>query len=584
MSYRGVDTQSSRRGDSPDALWRRRFRAARVSLPAWAREAPERCVYASNASGKWEVYAWNLAADEHRQVTDRPEGTLRAKPDPTGEQIWWFDDDQGNEYGRWVLEPFAGGDGPRPAAPDLAPAYGAGLALAPGLAVIGRSDDGGTTIHAVRGDGPAELLYEHREDAGVGGLSRDGALLAITHSEHGDSRHPDLRVLDLAGLSVADLSDGPGRGLYPLGWSRVPGDQRLLVEHERGEQARPLVWSPETGEEVLVEVDLPGEVSASWYPDGESLLLVHDFRGRSELFRHDLATGALEPLPTEPGTVTGARIRPDGELWYSWSSAGRPPEVRRSATADGVLLRPPGEGAPPGVAYDDLAVDGVHGFRPESHDVDAFAPEAQAWADHGFAVALVNYRGSTGYGREWRDAIEGRPGLTELEDVARVRDHLVAAGLADPERTVLAGHSWGGYLTLLGLGTQPERWALGIAGVPVADYLAAYEDEMEPLKAFDRALFGGSPDDVPEKYVERSPITYVDHVRVPVMILAGENDPRCPIRQIDNYLGRLAGLGKPHEVYRYDAGHGSLVIEERIRQVEAMIAFAARHLGTAEPA
>ena len=84
-------------------------------------------------------------------------------------------------------------------------------------------------------------------------------------------------------------------------------------------------------------------------------------------------------------------------------------------------------------------------------------------------------------------------------------------------------------------------------------------------------------------YRRTSPMTYVDQVRVPVLILAGANDPRCPIRQIENYLARLEELGRPHEVYRYDAGHGSLVIEESIRQVEAQLAFASRNLGTPPP-
>ena len=203
--------------------------------------------------------------------------------------------------------------------------------------------------------------------------------------------------------------------------------------------------------------------------------------------------------------------------------------------------------------------------------------------DHGFAVVLVNYRGSTGYGTAWRDALEGNPGLTELEDIAKVHDWAVASGLADPERVVLSGGSWGGYLALLGLGTQPERWSLGVAAVPVADYVAAYQDEMEPLKAFDRSLFGGSPPDIPEVYRKRSLITYVEQVRVPVMILAGENDPRCPIGQIENYLSRLRELGLPHEVYRFDAGHGSLVIEETLQQLAAEISFVAEHLGTPPP-
>ena len=149
---------------------------------------------------------------------------------------------------------------------------------------------------------------------------------------------------------------------------------------------------------------------------------------------------------------------------------------------------------------------------------------------------------------------------------------------------MLSGASWGGYLTLLGLGTQPERWALGLGLVPVADYIAAYEDEMEPLKAYDRSLFGGvSPTDDPQRYIQRSPLTYIENVRVPMLILAGENDPRCPIRQIDNYVARLRELGMPHEVVRYDAGHGSLRTEERIRQLEAQLEFVARYLGTTPP-
>ena len=146
---------------------------------------------------------------------------------------------------------------------------------------------------------------------------------------------------------------------------------------------------------------------------------------------------------------------------------------------------------------------------------------------------------------------------------------------------MIAGYSWGGYLTLLALGAQPARWAAGVAGVPVADYVAAYEDEMEPLRAYDRALFGGSPQDVPAAYRDSSPLTFVENVRVPVLVLAGENDPRCPIRQIDNYLDELARLGARYAVYRYDAGHGSMVVAERLRQLSCEIAFVRDALETA---
>ncbi|MBI2940540.1 MAG: S9 family peptidase [Chloroflexi bacterium] len=580
-----------------EAAWRRRFRAARLSLPSWARDEPERLLYASNASGKWELSVWDRRTTVHRQVTDRPAGTMHGELDPTGEWIWWFDDDTGNEIGRWVAEPFAAGE--RVAvAPDVPPAYSAGLAIARSFAILGSSTDEGSSVHLVRPGEPSRLLYTHREHAEVAGLSRDETLVCLSHSEHGDSRHPALRVIDLGGRPLAHLWDGPGRGLWAAGWSPVVGDQRLLVQHERRDLGRPLLWRAETGDVRELEVDLPGEVEAAWYPDASALLLSHDYRGRVELYRLDLASGALARIDTEPGTITQARARPDGEIWYAWTSSSTPAEIRANGR---VLLSPPGERAPGGAAYSEHTVAGVHLFLaepaaprphptifqvhggPHAHDYDAFAPRAQAWVDHGFAVVLVNYRGSTGYGKAWRDALEGNPGLTELEDVARVHDWVVAAGIADPGRVVLAGSSWGGYIALLGLGVQPERWSLGIAGVPVADYVAAFADEMEPLKAFDRALFGGSPDEVLDAYHRRSPLTYAERLRVPVMVLAGANDPRCPIRQIDNYLARLRELGKPHEVYRYDAGHGSLVIDENIRQIEAQIAFLAKHLGTPAP-
>ena len=156
----------------------------------------------------------------------------------------------------------------------------------------------------------------------------------------------------------------------------------------------------------------------------------------------------------------------------------------------------------------------------------------------------------------------------------------MAAGTVDPERVVVEGWSWGGYLALLAAGTQPQRWAAALAGVPVADYLAAYADEMEPLRAFDRALFGGSPEQVPEVYRASSPLTYVAAVAAPVLVLAGENDPRCPIRQVENYLSALADTGRvPYEVSRFDAGHGSLVVEETMHHAATEVAFARRACG-----
>ena len=302
-------------------------------------------------------------------------------------------------------------------------------------------------------------------------------------------------------------------------------------------------------------------MAAEWYPDGSALLVAHGFEARSDLWRYDLASGELARVETPPGTVSGASARPDGTVEYLWSSAAEPSVVR--STNGKVVLDPPGPKSPGSVPVEDVWVDGpggrihalvqrpagttgplptvfdIHG-GPTWHDSDSFAAGPAAWVDHGYAVVRVNYRGSTGYGRAWTDALKHRVGLIELEDIAAVRAWAVDSGLADPERLVLTGGSWGGYLTLLGLGTQPDAWTVGIAAVPVADYVTAYHDEMEALKAMDRTLLGGTPEEVPERFAASSPLTYVDAVKAPVYISAGVNDPRCPIRQIDNYVDRLA--------------------------------------------
>jgi acetyl esterase/lipase len=581
-----------------EGAWRRRFRATMASLPVWAEDRPERLLHVANDEGRFELYGWDLGTGARRRLTSRPEGTRRGDIEPGGERVWWFDDEGGSEHGTWRSQPFQGGPAD-PAASGLPAAYSSGLALGRDLAVVGSTDDEGSAVHLVRPGTEPTLLYSHGQYASVASLSRDGNLLAIEHSEHGDSRHPALRVLLTSGEPVADLWDGPDLGLSAGEWSPVHGDQRLIIFHERQGLRRPAVWSPQAGECRRPALDLPGEVGARWYPDASSLLLRHQNGGRTELYRLDLGDDRLEPLSLPTGSVDACAVRPDGRVWMEHSSGERPP-----ALLDGqrTLFEPAGGPPPGGVAYQDLHVGEIHGFwvappavsppyptlflvhgGPAAHDRDAFSPRVQAWVDHGFAVALINYRGSTGYGREWRDALQGNPGFTELEDIWTVRAHLVGKGVADPSRLVLGGGSWGGYLTLLGLGLHPEDWSLGLALVPVADYVAAYEDEMEPLRAFDRALFGGTPEEIPQHYVERSPITYVDRVRVPVLITAGRNDPRCPIRQIENYLERLRGRGHPHTFYEFDAGHGSLLVEEQIHQMELQIEFAHRHLGTLAP-
>ena len=215
----------------------------------------------------WEIYAWDRAKDEHRKVTDRPNGTSHGTLNPDGTEIWWFDDHDGDEFGVWVREPFqADGSKAEPAVANVTAGYPAGLEIGRDVIAVAASTDDGTTVWLSRNGDAAEVIYQNEHDAGVSAMSKDETIVVIAHSEHGDNRHMALRALTTDGATLADKWDGKGKGLDAISFSPVRGDQRLLVLHERRGREELLVWDVAAGTEQEIVLDLPGEVAAGLVP------------------------------------------------------------------------------------------------------------------------------------------------------------------------------------------------------------------------------------------------------------------------------------------------------------------------------
>lgn len=601
-------------------IWEQRFRAPTILFPTWSRHAPDRLTYASTESGRSQLHAWDRARGTRRRVTDEPVGVLGGHVSADGTSVVWLRDRSGDESGRFMVAPFEGGDA-WPLA-DLPTGWDEGIALGRQRIVAAISDSDGFAVWAAetgRSGNLARLLHRHPESVRLAGgsgiaagsveqaaLSPDEALVCLEHSEHGDLIHQSLRVINTrTGETVGDLRD-EGLELAAFAWSPVPRDGRIAIGREREGERRPAIWDLRNGRVDELRLDLEGLVEpADWWPDGSALLLVQLVDGRHRLHRLNLATSALEALLTEAGSITGARVRPDGSVWYRLQDGVRPGRLLELGRPEPVL-EPAAPPAPAGRTFESWAFSNppgqrVHGFLvrpfgappyptvmlvhggPTWLDLDRWAPDVQAYADAGFLVAMVNYRGSIGYGRQWRDTLIGNIGFPETEDVLAGHDDLMRRGLADPARSVIAGWSWGGYITLLMHGLHPDRFVAGIAGVPVGDYAASYEDLSPTLQAYDRALLGGTPAELPELMRERSPISYVDQVDAPLLILAGSNDSRCPIRQVMLYVDRLRGRGHPHELYVYETGHSSFDLDERVRQRALVLDFLARHVPGIEP-
>ena len=597
-----------------EAPWKQRFRAERILWSTPAEERPDRGLVATNRSGRYQLYAWEVPAGKIRQLTDRPEGVLFGFIDSLGRHVYYLDDRDGNEIGHLVRVPFGGGE-PEDTSPNLPPysTWGGVVSATGNRLAFTRADPEGFTLMAIDlgSDGAMSEprnLYRGQQVMLPPVLSAEGDLAVVASAERSAMQHYTLLAFDaLTGERVAELWDGEGTSVQAGPFARraaANGEARLAGTTNRSGFERPLIWQPRSGQRHDLRVDaIDGDVAPlDWSHDGDRLLLLETGRAQHRLWIYDVASDALHALDHPSGVYGwGTYFGPDGEIFATWEDATHPTRVialdpetgalRRTVltvgkTAPGRPLRavtfpstdgqeiqgwlgvPDGEGPFPTILY-------THG-GPESIQTEEFSPEAQAWLDNGFAWFSVNYRGSTTFGRAFQQQIWGKLGHWELEDMVAARDWLVREGIARSDQIFPSGWSYGGYLTLLALGRRPELWAGGMAGVAVADWAMLYEDSSETLRGYCKALFGGTPGEKPEQYAASSPISDVERVRVPLLIIQGRNDSRTPARPVEVYVERLRALGKPVEIEWFETGHvgGFADMELGIAHQERMLRFA----------
>jgi dipeptidyl aminopeptidase/acylaminoacyl peptidase len=588
--------------------WVLRFRRPTIEGFSWAQLAPDRAAAVTTEDGSWQAWAWDLASGRRRRVSEGGVGAEEAHILPDGTGIVWWLDETGSEHGRWIVSPFDGDGEARPLIPGIPDGWMMGLSIVDGSLAVGIATDEDYRIYVASGAGPARPLYRHEQPAGVGsewpqgrgGLSRDGSLLCIHHSEHGDIDHQALRVIDASIGGTVDEQVDPGMHLAAVAWS--PTADRLLFTQERDGIERPGVWEPRSAGRTDLRLDgVDGPVIAiGWTPDGGRVVGLHDPGGGVQrLIAIDPSSGETEELVAVEGTIYEADFRPDGALWFRSDSSVAPPAV--SDAGGRIVAEVPAEPIAPAtrsrpVSWTNPAGDTIHGFLtapdgagpfptiasihggPGWHHTDLWDPAVQAFVDEGFAVLQINYRGSTGRGKAWREVLLGNIGFPESEDIVAGVDHVIRDGVADPSALFLEGWSWGGYLTTLLSGLHPDRWRAACAGIPVGDYVAAHYECAPALRAWDIATLGGSPMDLPELYRERNPMTYVDRVRAPMLMIAGEHDSRCPLGQVMVYAHALRTRRREVEVHLYPGGHHATAIDEKILHARLTIDFFRRHL------
>jgi dipeptidyl aminopeptidase/acylaminoacyl peptidase len=238
------------------------------------------------------------------------------------------------------------------------------------------------------------------------------------------------------------------------------------------------------------------------------------------------------------------------------------------------------------------SVDGPDGERPpllvaiHGGPTSAARPQLQLgiqfWTSRGFGLLDVNYRGSTGYGRDFRRLLNGQWGIADVEDCAAGAAHLAAEGLVDGERLAIHGGSAGGFTTLMALITT-DRFAAGTSSFGVTDLEALARDTHKFESRYLDGLVGPYPDRR-DLYVDRSPIHHVDALDDPVLLLQGLEDEVVPPSQAEVLVEALRRNGVPFAYLAFEGEqHGFRQASTIKRALEVELFFYARVLGFGTP-
>jgi len=423
-----------------------------------------------------------------------------------------------------------------------------------------KGQDHGVFIVPSKGGEPVQICdLEESVESSSHDWSPDGEKIAFVSSSKGSY---DIGLYDVGRRRVEWITDSRHESVGPS-WSRDGKFLGFLVSREgnvsiairsKEETTRFFEAGPGIHSRVRFTVD-----------SGSVVFIYSGPKNPLDLWILNLADGTARQLTNSlPPSISP-------EIFVAPRIVKYPTFDRRPISAFLYLPQNPPEGqlAP--------AIVWVHGGPTAQHRNDWYVA-IQHLVNQGFVVLAPNYRGSTGYGREFREANRFVLGKDDLADVIAGAEFLKAQRIADSARTGITGASYGGYLTMCALTKYPEKWAAGSALVPFLNWFTEVASEREDLQYWDRENMGDPVRDK-ERFREASPIFYMDRIKAPVQVIAGKHDPRCPASEAEQAREALGKLGVDFEFKIYpDEGHGFQKLENMIDAFKKRAFFFEKHL------
>lgn len=442
--------------------------------------------------------------------------------------------------------------------------------------------------HDLRSGDRAVLARPTRANWTVPRLNRQGTHVLYERND----AHPGG-----AQLWLADVDGTRDREIVSVGDTRkvsgawLPDGSGILVLAETPTHRRVGLWRLEDGSLRWLIDDPARAIEAASPPIGSAHAVILEVRGaRARASLLDLETGRETPLPDVPGDLVPIAPIADGRWVGLYRSSRQPSDLVLFAPEDARVeaftsltriwdrtsLRQPDLTAAEPFHWRSVDAQEVQGWLyrargrsrgaivyvhggPTAHSSDAINKQIQFFAAQGFTVLDPNYRGSTGFGLAFQDRIkEDGWGGREQDDIRTGIEALIAAGIAEPGRIGITGTSYGGYSSWWAITHFPRETIAASAPIcGMTDLVVDYQTTRPDLRPYSEEMLGGRPDQVPERYRERSPIHQVGQITGRLLIVQGLQDPNVTPENVRVVCDALDAARVPYDLLAFeDEGHG----------------------------
>jgi dipeptidyl aminopeptidase/acylaminoacyl peptidase len=571
-------------------------------------------LFTSNKSGIRNLYSVPVTGGEAKTLTNFKDTTYSISYFPKDNRVLYSQDKGGNEqYHIFVLNT----DG---TSKDLTPSEKARFDF------VAWSHDGGSFFYRSNERDPkffdvyrmdaktyeTKMIYENNEGLDVGAISGDGQLIALVRTN--TTNDSDIFLYDVSKKESKHLTPHQGDTNYAPQDFDLNNKSLFFLSNEGSEFTHLDQYDIASAKVTKVQT-APWDIMYSKFSHNRKYRVVainEDARTHIQLF--DQASGKELKLPEFPqGDITSVEISDSEKLMALYFNGDRSPsnlyvfnfanqkitrltdtqnpeinpadlveaEVVRYKSFDGLeipstLLKPHQADA----ANKAPALVWVHG-GPGGQTRKGYSSVIQYLVNHGYVILGVNNRGSSGYGKTFFAADDGKHGHEPLWDCVEAKKYLASLPYVDPNRIGIMGGSYGGYMVLAALTLKPEEFTVGVDLFGISNWVRTLEQIPPYWESFRKALYQevGDPAKEKEKLLETSPLFHADAIVKPLMVLQGKNDPRVLKQESDDIVNAVK---KRNGVVEYivfdDEGHGFTKKENQLRGYKAILDFLDKYL------